>query len=472
MLAETKDKRINKVFSYFEQISKIPRISGIREPIANYLVEFAKERGLEYIIDSDCNVVIKKPCSPGLESRPTVILQGHTDIVADKTPDCSLDLTKDGLRLYRDGDFLKADGTTLGADNGVAVAYMLAILDSDDIPHPNLEAVFTSDEEIGLLGAEAIDTECLNGRYLINLDSDEEGVFTVGCAGGMISEASLEISNTAEIKDVYKIAINGLVGGHSGSEITKCRMNAIKILAEILADISGLEISEISGGNADNAIPRYAEAVLYLPDVSRAQSLITQVKDKYIGIEPKINISIVPLREKKTVISAIDSRKIIDFIVKMPTGVYKMSDDFPDLPETSLNLGVLEYDGERVKLSFCVRSSKDDEKAALASKISEICRDFGAKYSEYGTYPAWEYKKESNLRDTMVRIYEELHGKNPKVITIHAGLECGIFTKKIPNVECISIGPNAYDGHTTDERLSIKSTARTFEYLLAVLENI
>ena len=472
MLVETKDKRIGKVFSYFEEISKIPRISGIREPIANYLVEFAKARGLEYIIDRDCNVVIKKPCSKGLESRPTVILQGHTDIVADKTPCCPLDLTKDGLRLYCDGDFLKAEGTTLGADNGVAVAYMLAILDSDDIPHPNIEAVFTSDEEIGLLGAEAIDAKCLTGRYLINIDSDEEGVFTVGCAGGMISEATLEISKAEEVKDVYRLVVNGLVGGHSGTEITKCRMNAIKILAEILSDISGIEISEISGGNADNAIPRYAEATLYLPSVSRAQSVVSTVKDKYIGAEPAINISIEPLPQKKNVISPVDSIKIIDFITKMPTGVYKMSVDFPDLPETSLNLGILDYDGERVKLSFCVRSSKDDEKRTLANKISEICREFGASYREHGLYPAWEYKKDSNLRDTMVKIYKERYGESPKVITIHAGLECGIFTKKIPNVECISIGPNAYDGHTTDERLSIKSTARTFEYLLAVLENI
>lgn len=472
MLVKTNNEKINKVFGYFEEISKIPRISGIREPIADYLVEFAKARGLEYIKDDACNVIIKKTYTKGHEASPTIILQGHTDIVADKTPESPIDMTKDGLRLYRDGDFLKADGTTLGADNGVAVAYMLAILDSSEIPHPEIEAVFTSDEEIGLLGAEAIDANNLSGRYLINIDSDEEGVFTVGCAGGMISEVSLMPAKADELTDVCKIKVNGLLGGHSGTEITKGRMNAIKILAEILAKADDISICDIAGGNADNAIPRCAEATLHVPDVDNLKQYAKEAVDKYISKEPGINISIESIPQKKRVISCADSKKIIDIIGKMPTGVYKMSDDFPDLPETSLNLGILSYDGERVKLSFCIRSSKDDERNALAKKISEISAAFNAKYREHGIYPAWEYKKESKLRDEMVEIYKDLYAQSPKVITIHAGLECGIFTKKMPCVECISIGPNAYDGHTAAERLSITSTVKTFEYLLAVLENI
>ena len=473
MLNITEYKSCEKVFRYFEKISEIPRISGNTEKIADFLVEFAKAHRLFHIRDERDNVIIKKPATEGYENHPTVIIQGHTDMVADKAPDCRLNLDKDGLEIFRDGDFIKARGTTLGADDGIAVAYALAILDSSDIAHPEIEALFTSDEETGLVGAEALDTSSLRGRLMINIDSDAEGIFTVGCAGGVRIDSTLCFSKCKAEGEFYKVCVNGLTGGHSGTEINKGRINAIKVLAELLKEGQGVQIADIKGGNADNAIPRYAEAKVSLDSIEAIRDIvIPTLVGKYRAAEPSITVSIEELKEKEFCFSAADSLEILKFIDKTPTGVYKMSDELPGLPETSSNIGIIKTDGGRVTLSLSLRSAKNSEKAKLSAEVHRICNAFSAEVKEYGEYPAWEYKKESWLCDIMRRVYRNMYENNPKIITIHAGLECGIFAEKLEGLDCVSIGPDNFDIHTTSERLSISSTARVFEYLKAVLKNI
>lgn len=466
-------KNAERVFCFFEEISKIPHASGNTAQIADFIVNFAKSRGLWYRQDSANNVIIRKPATKGYESRPTVIFQGHTDMVADKVKNSPIDMNKEGLKIYRDGDFIRAEGTTLGGDDGVAIAYALAVLDSDDIEHPEFEALFTSDEEIGLIGAAALDASELHGKTMINIDSDAEGIFTVGCAGGMRMDATLPYTRNEESENIYRISVSGLQGGHSGTEIDKGRENAIKILAEIMGSSGKINLAEISGGNADNAIPRFAECNVALEsDAWIEENLIPAIIEKYRKAEPNIKISIEPLNCKSCVYDVEKTANIINFINKMTTGVYNMSSDIPGLVETSSNLGIVRTDGGRVTLSVSLRSSKNEKKEELRLLVRSLAEEYSAEVSESGSYPAWEYKKDSHLRDVMRKVYVTEYGKEPEIVTIHAGLECGIFSKKIDGLDCVSIGPDNFDIHTTDERLSISSTARVWEYLKKVLKEI
>ncbi len=462
-----------KVFYFFEEISKIPHASANTSQIAEYIEDFAKSRGLWYRRDGANNVIIRKPATKGYESRPTVIFQGHTDMVADKINGCAIDMDKEGLKIYRDGDFIRAEGTTLGGDDGVAIAYALAVLDSDDIEHPEFEALFTSDEEIGLIGAQALDASELHGKTMINIDSDAEGIFTVGCAGGMRMDLTLPYTRNEESENIYHISVSGLQGGHSGTEIDKGRENAIKILEEILASAGEINLVEISGGNADNAIPRFAECKAALEsDVWIKENLIPAIIEKYHKTEPNIKISIEPVNCKSCVYDAGTTADIIEFIKRMPTGVYNMSSDIPGLVETSSNLGIVRTDGGRVTLSVSLRSSKNEKKESLRLLVRSLAEEYSAEVSEKGAYPAWEYKNDSHLRDIMRKVYVTEYGKEPEIVTIHAGLECGIFSEKIDGLDCVSIGPDNFDIHTTNERLSISSTARVWEYLKKVLKVI
>ncbi len=475
-------KNAESVFRFFEEISKIPHGSENTSKIADYLVSFAQERGLIYYRDSADNVIIKKAATTGYEKRPTVILQGHTDMVADKSPDCEIDMKKDGLALYRDGDYLRASGTTLGGDDGVAVAYALAILDSEDIAHPGIEAVFTSDEEIGLIGASALDTSMLDGKLMINIDSDVEGIFTVGCAGGMRMDIKLNCKRGEKKATLRKLTVSGLIGGHSGMEIDKGRINAIKVLSEVLGACHAPVIADISGGNADNAIPRNAEAIytirddtkdaMWNLDYSIEHFIIPSVIEKYKGLEPDIKIDYIPVTDEAFVFDAHTSAKILRIINALPSGVRAMSREIEGLVQTSSNLGIMSCDEESVSVSVSLRSSKNSEKDALRNEIREIGEGFSGVVSERGEYPAWEYRKESHLCDVMSRVYSDMYGKSPKIITIHAGLECGIFSEKIDELDCVSIGPDNFDIHTPQEHLSISSTARVFEYLKQVLKEI
>ena len=474
MLNISDHKSIEKVVRFFEEFSAIPHGSGNTSMIADYLVDFAKKRNLEYTRDSADNVIIRKPATKGYEDRPAVIFQGHLDMVAEKKPGADIDMQKDGLKLYRDGDFLRAENTTLGGDDGVALAYALAVLDADDIPHPDFEAVFTSDEEIGLLGAVAIDPDAIKGRLLINIDSDEEGVFTVGCAGGMRSDVTLPVRRTNSESDSYRVKVSGFKGGHSGVEIDKGRVNANKALVEILTRIGDVSIKDIRGGNADNAIPRECECVFSAnTDLTELiNSLGDEVKAKYADIEPDITVTVEKVESAVAGVCTEDSMRLISLLDKLPSGIIAMSSDVEGLVETSLNMGILKLGTDKAEISFSVRSAKGTEKKKLGDRLEAIACEHGADYSTRGEYPAWEYKKDSHLRDVMKKVYEDMYAKSPAIVIIHAGLECGIFSEKLEGIDCVSIGPNNYDIHTTEERLSLSSMERVWEFLLRVLREI
>ena len=474
MLNINDHKSIEKVVRFFEEFSSIPHGSGNTSLIADYLVDFAKKRGLDHVRDSADNVIIRKAATKGYETRPAVIFQGHLDMVAEKKPGAEINMQTDGLTLYRDGDFLRAKDTTLGGDDGVALAYALALLDSDDIPHPDFEAVFTSDEEIGLLGAVAIDPKEIRGKLLINIDSDEEGVFTVGCAGGMRSDVTLPVTRTEAGNDAYKLKVSGFKGGHSGVEIDKGRVNANKALVEVLVGLGEISISDIRGGNADNAIPRECECVFYANDDKSAlvAELAGKVKAEYSDIEPDITVTFEKVETAKLPLTKDDSARLVSLLDKLPSGIIAMSTDVEGLVETSLNMGILRLEDEKAEISFSVRSAKGTEKQALGDRLEAIAKEHGAAYSTRGEYPAWEYKKDSHLRDVMKKVYEDMYGTSPAIVIIHAGLECGIFSEKIEGLDCVSIGPNNYDIHTTEERLSLDSLERVWEFLLNVLKEI
>lgn len=474
MLNINDHKSIEKVVRFFEEFSAIPHGSGNTSLIADYLVDFAVNRGLDHVRDNADNVIIRKKATAGYEDRPAIIFQGHLDMVAEKKPGAPIDMEKEGLTLYRDGDFLRAENTTLGGDDGVALAYALALLDSDDIPHPDFEAVFTSDEEIGLLGAVAIDPNEIKGRLLINIDSDEEGVFTVGCAGGMRSDVTLPVRREASVNPTYRLKTSGFKGGHSGVEIDKGRVNASKALVEVLTNLEGVMISELRGGNADNAIPRECECVFASENDYSAlvEELGTQIKARYSDIEPDIVITLEKLSTDILPVCKEDSARLISLLDKLPSGIIAMSTDVLGLVETSLNMGILRLESDRAEVSFSVRSAKGVEKQKLGDRLEDIAKQHGASYSTRGEYPAWEYKKDSHLRDVMKKVYEDMYNKSPEIVIIHAGLECGIFSEKIDGLDCVSIGPNNYDIHTTEERLSLSSLERVWEFLLNVLKEI
>ena len=459
---------------HFEALTAIPRGSGNTRPIADYLVEFAKARGLEHYRDEHDNVIIKKPATEAMRGRPAVIFQGHTDIVAEKRADVDIDMEKEGPRIKRDGDFLRADGTTLGGDDGVALAYALAVLDSDDIEHPDFEAVFTSDEEVGLIGASALDTSRLSGRIMINIDSDAEGIFTVGCAGGVRCDISLPLrSEYCELSNEYKVRIHGLAGGHSGIEIDKGHANAIKVMAEILSTVPNIRIVEIVGGNADNAIPRECEATVAADDdfPERLKQAYFSKKETLRDAEPNMRLSISSTLPPIAVFDEKSTADLLSLLTQLPNGVIARNEEL-DMVQTSLNLGILRTDHDNAEISFSVRSAVGAEKQQLCERLREIAEKFGASYSERGEYPAWEYRGESHLREVMCRVYSDMYGRMPKVVTIHAGLECGIFSGKMDGLDCVSIGPDNLDIHTPEERLSISSTARVWEFLKNVLKNI
>ena len=473
MLNISEYENIKGVIRHFESISKIPHGSGNTQAIADYLVSFAKERGLDFYRDGADNVVIRKPATRGYEDRPAVIFQGHLDMVEARTDDCTVDMKTEGLELYRDGDFLRARGTTLGGDDGVALAYAMEVLDDDSIEHPDFEAVFTSDEEIGLIGAVALAPEAVKGRLLINIDSDAEGVFTVGCAGGVRSDISLPVERRECDESVYALSVSGFRGGHSGVEIDKGRENAIKALATMLGAVPDLKILDISGGNADNAIPRSAQCRFASSlDLATLERLFGERLKAYKDKEPEAAIAVAESTKDKAPLTLNCSLGLVELLMALPSGVVAMSADIQGLVETSLNMGILELGDSRAEISFSVRSAKGAEKEKLCRTLAAISAKYGADYSERGVYPAWEYRADSHLRDVMQGVYEEMYGRRPEVIIIHAGLECGIFSEKLEGLDCVSIGPDNFDIHTTEERLSLSSMSRVWEFLKAVLKNI
>lgn len=471
-----------KVFYYFEELCKIPHGSGNTKEISDFLVAFAKERSLEVYQDEYNNVVIYKKASAGYEDAPVTILQGHCDMVAEKTPESSHDFTKDGLKLLVEGDFITADQTTLGGDDGIAVAYMMAILDDDTLKHPALECVITTDEEIGLLGAKDLDTSVLKGNYMINLDSEEEGYLWISCAGGQTGISEIPVSYQDVEGEVLEVVIDGLVGGHSGAEIDKNRASANKLMGRFLYELGQkvtFALVDLEGGTKDNAITRKSRAVLVADAEDRqavemyAASCQADFRKEYSGTDGAITISVSSQGEQQvSALTMTSKEKAVFFLMHIPYGIEKMSGEIEGLVETSNNIGVLRIEDGMLCASCGIRSSVGSAKLYVSEKIQYLTEFLGGEYTVMGDYPAWEYKKDSVLRELMADTYRELFGKEASVKAIHAGLECGLFYDKIPGLDCVSFGPSMQDIHTTEEKLSISSTARMWEYLVKVLENI
>lgn len=468
MLDFSNYKNIERTLFYFSEIAKIPHVSGKCKEIADYLTDFAKARGLSFYRDEADNVIIKKNGTAGYENAPTVIIQGHTDMVRATDGEGYPDPETDPLSLYIDGEYLAARGTTLGADDGIAVAYALSLLESKDIPHPPIEAVFTSDEEIGLIGADKLDASALSGKMMINIDSDFEGVFIAGCAGG----ARVDVTKRCELSEsdgvVFKLRIEGLLGGHSGSEIDKNRTNAILLLAGLIP--SGSRIGELKGGNADNAIPTFAECLI-VPSRPMGSEIAENLVRLWMT-EPDANITLTPCYSTKMLMSAEDSDEVLDIIKAIGYGVVSRSPENSAMVESSLNQGLIDSEGGVFSLAVSVRSSVSAKKEEIIDRIAELAISCGAEYEVSGRYPGWEYKRESALRECAVAAYRRLFSREPKVISIHAGLECGIFSDKIEGLDCISLGPDMKDIHTTSERLSLPSAERTWRLLCEILASI
>ena len=471
-----------RVFHYFEEITKIPHGSGNTKEMSDYLVNFAKEHGLRYIQDESNNVILFKPAAKGYENAPTVMLQGHMDMVCEKTPDSSHDFTKDALKLQVEGDFISAQGTTLGGDDGIAVAYGLALLEDETLEHPALEVVITVDEEIGLLGATALNAEPLQAKYLINLDSEEEGYLWAGCAGGMTAVSELPVRYQEETNERWKVTVSGLAGGHSGAEIDKNRGNATFVLARFLKEAKeqgAYAISELNGGLKDNAIPRTAQALILAGKeegtaiAAYAKVFTEALQKEYTGSDEGICVTVEAQGiGTEPVLHPVSQEKVLFFLMQYPNGIQKMCGFMEGLVETSCNLGITKLTPKALVGSACVRSSVGSAKKALADKIAYLTEFLGGDFQIEGEYPSWEYKQDSTLRPLMVEVFREMYHREPEVKVIHAGLECGLFYEKIPGLDCVSLGPNMQDIHTTEEKLSISSVERVWEYLLEVLKKI
>lgn len=469
-----------RVFHYFEEICKIPHGSRNTKQISDFLVEFAKDHGFRYVQDELNNVVIYKPGTPGYENSPTVIIQGHMDMVCEKRPDVDHDFTKDPLNISVKDGYVTANGTTLGGDDGIAVAYGLALLESKDLAHPALEVLITVDEEIGLLGAEGFDCSVLKGKRLINLDSEAEGSLWISCAGGLSGISTIPVQRVEAEGQKAAVKITGLMGGHSGAEIDKKRANANVLMGRFLYSLqqeTAYEIISLAGGQKDNAITREADAELLVEDINSvkacAEKLQKGFREEYAGTDEGITVEITDLGVASAKVLHPTSReKVLFFLMEVPFGIQKMSGSIDGLVETSTNIGIVKLGEDEFLGSSSVRSSVEAAGAALSDKICYLTEFLGGEYTVQGAYPAWEYRKDSPLRDQMVEVYEEMYGEKPNVVAIHAGLECGLFYKKIEGLDCVSLGPNMKDIHTSEEVLDIASTERVWKYLVKVLESL
>ena len=519
-----------RVFYYFEEISHIPRPSYHEGKISDYLAAFAREHGFDCVQDAANNVIIVRPASAGRENDPPIILQGHMDMVCEKTADCNKDMQLDGLDLFIDGDLVGAKGTTLGGDDGIAIAYALALLEDESLKTPRLEFVCTTSEEVGMGGAQAIDLSSLKGRRLLNIDSEKEGELTCGCAGGARLNSSLPIHRKAPADSAaaqyLKIRIDGLCGGHSGTEIHKGRANANMLMARILRHLLHTHrvcLYCFDGGRKDNAIPREATAIIAI-EQGQSEVIRLLIEDEYRHIraeygtaDPNIRVEVSGISEDELPafaeeaaqspsqtpmefnfdamadlvsegsaadtdaaggtgngflpISPEDTRRIVMLLLSLPNGVIRMNDRIEGLVETSLNLGILTLERDTLSITYSLRSSVEAALDALRENMIFMAEGYGAKATISSEYPAWEFVPESALREKLQRLYEEQTGRKAEVTVIHAGLECGILAGKLPGLDAVSIGPDLFDIHTPEERMSISSVARTYKWIRAVIED-
>ncbi len=471
-----------QVFQYFEEICGIPHGSSHTEKISDYIEGFAKEHQLDYKRDAVGNCIIYKDASQGYESKDTVILQGHLDMVCEKEDDCDIDFQNEGLRLQVKDGIITAKGTTLGGDDGIAVAYMLAILSDDTIEHPSLECVFTVDEEIGMLGAAAFDMSLIKGRIMINLDSEEEGHFLVSCAGGITSTVHLPYEIEDVSRDTYLVTVTGLEGGHSGAEIDKGRANANMVMGRVLnhmkkADES-LRIVRVNGGLKDNAIPRKCQAVINADSEEKLMAVVKNLNE-ILGNEFKVTdknivVQLEKQQNQSETMDEVSTQRVIAALLNLPNGIQRMSFDMPGLVETSLNLGILKTEEEKkeVTCSFSVRSSVNSEKQELVEKLESLAGLLGGYLTNQGAYPAWEFKENSKLREVMIDVYKNQYGAEPIVESMHAGVECGLFSGGLSGLDAVSIGPDLKDIHTPKESMDVESVRRVWEFVLEVLKTM
>ena len=491
----------SEVFSYFQEICAIPHGSGNTGMIADYCLEFAKAHGLKARKDTSDNVVIFKAGTSGYEDCEPVILQGHLDMVCEKEQDCDIDMSVQSIRACTDGKMVWADGTTLGADDGIAVAFILAVLASDTIAHPPIQAVLTSDEEIGMLGARDLDTSDLTAKRLINIDSENEGILYVSCAGGVRAECDIPVvyedavgwvsggeqddnaSDAAGNGQVcFEVKISGLAGGHSGVEIHKQHTNAIRLLASLLSHASGaadFRLVSLSGGGKENAIPKEAKAVVSVRscDATTFEQSIKESAAVWMqeisATEPYAKIEL-----EKTDIAAdkvLDSKSTANVIYALwlsPDGVYKMSQEINGMVQTSLNLGTAYLDADKLVYKYLIRSNTAAGKKLLLERVNAFVKHLSGNVVTMSDYPAWEYKSDSQLRKICVDSFTNVYGHEPEVTSIHAGLECGILAGKMPGVDMISFGPTLESVHTPDECMDAASVERTWEYLMEILKEM
>lgn len=467
------------VFGYFEELCAIPHGSYNTKAISDHIVAFAREQGIRYIQDENNNVILFGDGTCGMENHPPVILQGHMDMVCEKDADCKLDMAVDGLDVTHDDVSVFARGTTLGGDDGIAIAYAMAILADKTIAHPPLEVIITVDEEVGLLGASSIDVSMLQGRTMINLDSEEEGVFTVSCAGGANANLSMPVTRRTVYGPCIRLSVDGLKGGHSGAEIHKNRANANKVMGQFLSRIQELMplcMTSFSGGSKHNAIPLSCTANVVAMGINLerineiAQKLQDEVRQTYDEPDAVVQAFDVDALGGNSLTTE-DTAKVTSLLCTAPDSVQSYSQDIEGLVQTSVNMAICKL-GERFTITFSVRSSVNQEKMDVVEQISKLAEFYGGTCTLNSEYPAWEYKKDSALRETMVEIYTDLFGVEPKVLAIHAGLECGLFSEKLPGLDCVSIGPQMHDIHTSHEKLEIASTERTWNFLLEVLKKL
>ena len=471
-----------RVFYYFEEICKIPHGSYQEKAISDYLVNFAKEHDLKVYQDALYNVVMLVEASEGYEKEEPVILQGHMDMVCEKAPDADIDMEKEGLKLAVDGNYVYAKDTTLGGDDGIAVAYMLAIAESSEIAHPPLELIITVSEEVGMEGANGIDLSMLKGKRMLNLDSEEEGIFLSSCAGGISTHSVLPINRIESGEENwYTLAVTGLLGGHSGCEIDKGRANANKILGRVLYELrkqAKFSLASMEGGRKDNAIPLDAKAQIGVTDseYQKVADIIEELnqvlKAEYAKSDAGIEI-ILKKQEGNSARQVLDEQSlsnVITLLMVLPDGVQGMSMSVEGLVETSLNLGIMKLNEDHLFLQHAIRSSVTTKKLFVADMVECLVTRLGGTVVKKGEYPAWEYREDSVVRPRVIALYEKMYGKTPVVEGIHAGLECGLLAGKIPELDCVAMGPNILDIHTTAERLDIESTKRVYEFLIEYLK--
>jgi dipeptidase D len=471
------------VWKHFDEIRKIPHCSKNEGKIREYILNFAKNNNIKSKTDKSGNVVLSVPGSSGMENKPTVILQGHMDMVCEKNSDATHDFTKDPIKLKLDGDILTADGTTLGADNGIGLAISLAIIEDKTLKHGPIEALFTVDEETGLTGAFAMESNMLSGKILLNLDSEDFGVITVGCAGGGDSKIQLPLK-TQPINgsmESVTIKVSGLRGGHSGVDIREQRGNAVKLLTRMLwkaKDDHKFYISDIKGGDKHNAIPREAYAKISI-DKSEKDKFISILKSEEKNIlqeikpiDPKFKLEIEDIEKLQTTLSDDSQSKLLNLLHGLPHGVDKMSYDIPDLVETSTNLATIAINKNDAEISMSTRSSIKTALQDFRDRINAVAELSGAKVTEDEPYPGWKPNLDSNILKLSKKIFKDMYGKESTVEAIHAGLECGIIGEKFPGMDMISIGPTIKYPHSPEEQVQVSTVEKFYKYVLKILENV